>query len=252
MKKTLLLLSLLIPPCLHAQTTEGTVNFTETVKMKIQLPDGPEGDEMRKMIPPTQSFTQVLYFSGNASLYREPEGKEGGDDREFKHEKDGMDVNIVMKHPENRIYRDLEKGDVVESQEFFGRFFLIKGDQAKLNWKLTGEQKKVLDFVCQKAVLQDTSKKVEVWFAPQIPVSSGPGSYSGLPGLILAVDMNHGDRIVTADKITLGPLPKDALTKPNKGKAVTREEFNKIKDEKMKEMGAEGGPGGTMRVIIRN
>jgi GLPGLI family protein len=252
MKNMLLLLAFLIPFCAKAQSTEGTVNYTETVKMKIQLPDGPEGDEMRKMIPPTQSFGQLLYFNAKASLYREPEGKEGNDDREFKHEKDGMDMQIVMKHPENRIYRDLENGSTVESQEFFGRFFLIKGDAQKQNWKITAEQKKIGDYVCQKAVLQDTARTVEAWFTPQIPVSVGPGSYAGLPGLILLVDVNHGERLVTADKITLAPLPKDALVKPSKGKAVTREEYKKIVDEKMKEMGAESGPGGGMRVIIRN
>jgi hypothetical protein len=33
---------------------------------------------------------------------------------------------------------------------------------------------------------------------------------------------------------------------------VSREEFTKIRDEKMKEMGATPGSGGTMKVIIRN
>jgi hypothetical protein len=64
--------------------------------------------------------------------------------------------------------------------------------------------------------------------------------------------MAGGDRTVVADKVELKAVDVKLIEKPSKGKTVTREEFNKIRDDKMKEMGAEPGGGGTMKVIIRN
>ena len=84
-------------------------------------------------------------------------------------------------------------------------------------------------------------------------MSIGPGEFADLPGLILEISMANGDRTVVADKVELKTPDKKAIEKPTKGKSVTRAEFNKIRDEKMKEMGATpGGGGGTMKVIIRN
>ena len=38
------------------------------------------------------------------------------------------------------------------------------------------------------------SIKVDVWFTPEVPVSSGPAGYGGLPGLIVFVDVNEGKK----------------------------------------------------------
>jgi GLPGLI family protein len=121
-----------------------------------------------------------------------------------------------------------------------------------MKWKVSAEQKQIAGFQCQKAVLQDTSRQVEAWFTTQIPVSVGPGEFADLPGLILELSMAGGDRTVVAEKVDLKPVEAKMIEKPTKGKSVTREEFNKIRDEKLKEMGAEPGGGGTMKVIIRN
>src|SRR5262245_17129260 len=145
----LLFLAFLTPLFLNAQSTEGTVTYSETVKMQIQLPEGPEGDEMRKMIPPSQTFSQLLYFNEQAGLYREPEVKDDSEDVDVNHEGDGMQMHIKMERPKNRVYRDLDKMETTESREFFGRDFLIQGPSKTLNWKLSGEQKKVLDYTCQ-------------------------------------------------------------------------------------------------------
>ena len=67
--------------------------------------------------------------------------------------------------------------------------------------------------------------------------------------MILAVDVNDGSRLITATSVDLNPPDKSAFKKPKEGKKVTREQFKKIVDEKMKEMGAEGGTG--QHVVIK-
>lgn len=244
MKYLLLLPVILMPWLLAAQSTEGEVTYTETVQLKIDLPEGDEA--MRKMIPSAQSAATILLFNENQSLYRDKEAGEGTVD--VSHEENGMDMQIKIMRPENKYFRDLENGRTVESREFMGRFFLIDEAAQRKSWKLTGEQKTILGYPCRKALLQDTSRKVEAWFTAQIPVSVGPGEFADLPGLIL--EITNGDRSAVASKIDLKSLPKDAIEQPTKGKSVTQAEFKKMMDEKLKEMGAEGG--GAVRMIIRN
>ncbi len=87
---------------------------------------------------------------------------------------------------------------------------------------------------------------VTAWYTPQIPVGNGPGEYAGLPGLIL--ELNFYRTTILCSKIVLNPKERTAIKAPNKGKEVTREEYNKIVKEKTEEMRenfrGRGGRGG--------
>src|SRR5699024_10246393 len=53
-------------------------------------------------------------------------------------------------------------------------------------WSITDDTETILDYKVIKAYLDDKDMgKVYAWFAPDIPISSGPYRYTGLPGLIL-------------------------------------------------------------------
>jgi GLPGLI family protein len=256
MKKVPILLFLFLPCLSYAQTTEGVATYTETIKIKMEVPEGMDEAQFRKMMPSEQKSAKVLTFNSKECLYTDAsEQAPGGRDASFTADNGEGDVqmNIKMMRPENHQYRDIEQGKRIESTEFFGRFFLIQEEPKRMKWKISAEQKQIAGYLCQKAVLQDSTRQVVGWFTSQIPVSIGPDEFANLPGLILEISMANGDRTVQADKVELKTLDKKAIEKPTKGKSVTREEFNKIRDEKMKEMGAEpGGGGGTMKVIIRN
>lgn len=254
MKHIIILFAALLPLAIFAQKTEGEITYTETVKLQLDFGDGPEAEEMKKMVPPTQSFPKTLYFNANASLYQDKAGTEGEGDTEVSGNSAGGDFQIKIQRPDNKLYRDIVAGTTLESREFFGRNFLITDKAKAPAWKITGEQKKLLGFVCQKATVQlDSATNIVAWFTPQIPVPTGPGVNAGLPGLILEMSLNGDQRTIVATQVEFKELPKDALVKPSKGKEMTAEEFKKIEAEKMKEMGMEsGGAPGTMRMIIRN
>ncbi|MFN0213422.1 MAG: GLPGLI family protein [Saprospiraceae bacterium] len=255
MKKLGILICLFLPYLGFTQTSEGIVTYTETIKMKIEVPEGMDEAEFRKMVPSEQKASKTLVFNAQECLYSDaPEQSKEGTDINFNTntEEGDMQMNFKIQRPENFQYRDIANGKRIESTEFFDRYFLIIEEPARMKWKVSAEQKQLAGYLCQKAVLQDTSRQVEAWFTPQIPVSIGPGEFADLPGMILELSMNNGDRTVVADKVELKSLDKEAIKKPTKGKKVTREEYTKIRDEKMKEMGATPGGGGTMKVIIRN
>ncbi len=240
---------LFLPFLAFGQNNEGQVIYNETVKMNIQLPDDTP-EEMKKMIPPSQTHAQILLFNAAECLYRDVTEGEEDDINLHNDDGNGGQIQIKMIRPQSNLYRDLKNDKVVESREFMGRDFLIKDDVENFKWKLAGEQKKILQYNCQKAILQDTTRKVFAWFTAEIPVDAGPAAFSNLPGLILELDIDNGARIYLASKVELPPPGKKSIEIPNKGKACTRAEYKKTVDEKMKEMNAEGGPGG-MKVIIR-
>lgn len=229
---------------LHAQTS-GVINYTETIKLHIEMPG--QDPEMMKKIPQTHSVQRSLIFKGSESVYK---NQVGNQDLDINNQaENGGEVRMVMKSPESTMYSDTKTNAMINSQEFFGKTFLITGEIKKRQWKITGEQKSILDYPCMKAVLQDTTNTI-AWFTTKLPANLGPNGMSGLPGTILMVDIENGERVVTATKITPRDVTANELTKPDKGKKVTVEEFDKIKADKMKESGATMGKGGTMRVIV--
>lgn len=227
-----------------ASGTAGTVVYEQVVKLEIKL-EG-ESAQFASMMPKERKSQKVLYFNPSASLY---ENKPVDDDLTMKAESGGA-VMIKMMEPDNKVFTNLADNRQVEKREFMTREFLIETALNPSDWKLTGNQKMVMNYPCQEAVKETKDGKTSAWFTPVIPVSAGPGSNNGLPGLVLAVDVNDGKQTLTATSIDLNPVADNVIVKPDKGKKVTKEEFDKIVEEKMKEMGAEAGPGGG-RVMIR-
>jgi GLPGLI family protein len=223
--------------------TSGTVKYEQVVKLEIKL----EGDaaQFADMLPKERKSNKVLYFNPKASLY---ENGEKAEDPNMAMSSGHGNVMIRMEEPENKIFTDLEKKSQLEQREFMTRVFLIEGEVSQ-QWKLTGNQKMILDYPCQEAVMEKDSSKIVAWFTPVIPVSAGPSNLGGLPGLILSVEKNGGKDIINATSVDFASVPDDKIEKPDKGKKVTREEFDKIVEEKMKEMGAEGGSGGQHMMI---
>lgn len=83
---------------------------------------------------------------------------------------------------------------------------------------------------------------ITAWYTPDIPVSTGPSNYWGLPGLILEV--SDGKTTILCSKIVLNPKEKTEIKKPNKGSRVTQAQYEETVAKKMEEMRQMGGPGG--------
>lgn len=244
MKNVFILFAFLLSLNLNAQQTEGTIYYTQSIKLDIELPEGQE--HLRDLIPSSSDQNKVLYFTSDKSMYKDGEGANGVTEINQESEGNEMQVKIVNGSADNRLLKDLAENKMVDQRDFLGKKFLIKGELAELKWKITGEQKKVLDFVCQKAQFTKDSVTTIAWFTPQIPLANGPDVYGQLPGMILEMSMEEGKRTITATKVEFGEINQEVLAVPSKGKKVSREEFKQIQEEKMKEMGSSNG-----RTVIR-
>lgn len=63
----------------------------------------------------------------------------------------------------------------------------------QMTWQfLNIPPKTVCGYQCMAAGTTFRGRQYTVWFAPEIPISAGPWKFSGLPGLILAVEESSG------------------------------------------------------------
>ena len=93
-------------------------------------------------------------------------------------------------------------------------------------------ENKAKDFMSEIEVPKEI--EVTAWYTMQIPINQGPGEFWGLPGLILEV--NAGRTTLLCSKIVMNPAEKTKIEKPEKGKEVTKQEYNDIIKKKMEEM----------------
>ena len=244
-----MLFALLLSP-LTSAAQEGKVIYDETVKIEINLP--PEMADMKDKIPNSQTAQKMLVFNETESMTRAAD--EEAEPVNIAHESEGIAFKMSVIGEENETYVNFDDEQSIEKRDFMGRTFLITGDLEPIAWKLTSERSEFLGYMCMKATAVRDSTTLEAWFTPEIPIPAGPELYGGLPGLILVLNIDDGKRSFAAKEVQLEELPDDAIQKPAKGKKVSREEFDKIVEDKMKEMGVQrsGRGGGQFQVTIRN
>lgn len=157
-------------------------------------------------------------------------------------------------------YKNIQNSKLVQSQEFYGKRFLVKDDLYKIKWELGTETKKIGNYLCYKAKafvpkkeldwydfswsdLRNKEKTgmakedlvvVEAWYTTQIPVAQGPGEYWGLPGLILEV--SRGNTTLLCSEIIINPEDKITIELLSKGKETTKKEYTATIQKKMVEM----------------
>jgi len=244
--KYILILILLLGVITGNAQTSGMITFEEKVDLHKRLP--PEREDMKDMIPHYNTSKFEFIFSESESIYR-PKKEEELSDSEMM--EGGRRMRFGGRG--NRIvYKNLELDTVIDSREFMQKQFLIVGAPIQRKWKIGMNQKEILGYNCLEASYQeDSTNTVVAWFTPMLPVSNGPADYQHLPGMILQIDINDGERTITANEITLEEIDPAALEAPKKGKEVTPEEFREIQQEKLKEMGGQSGPGGGHMIFIR-
>src|SRR5690606_5643176 len=106
-------------------------------------------------------------------------------------------------------------------------------------WKIETDTLSVLGHACKKAVMQGRNNQTIVaWFTEDIPVPAGPEMFGGLPGMILHVNINNGEMIITALSIS-NKTDVKRIQPPRKGEQVSQQAY----EQKMKELMNNAAPG---------
>jgi len=231
----LALAALFAPGALTAQ--QGIITYTYSHEYDFDMPD-----DWRDWVPGSDTGAMLLLFGSSASLMppvaEENQSRPKMSDRWLRRM-----MGRKRRSPSRRdqevvrdVWVDFDNGRVVETRQFMGRAFLISGPAPQYAWRMTSEQAEHLGRLVIKATAQDGDALVDAWFTPEIPVSGGPASYGGLPGMILVLSLDGGRTQYFATQIALGEGAASAIQAPEDGEGVSREEYEEIVAEKLSEL----------------
>ena len=129
-----------------------------------------------------------------------------------------------------------------------GKEYLIEDSLKLPTWKFGTEVKKIMGYTCKQAMHYNEERKQQIvaWYAPQLRPFLGPERFNTLPGAVLEVNLNDGERIVTAKNLESRALKKNELKAPTRGTKTTQADFRKMVEEHTARMRANGAD-----IIIR-
>ena len=253
---------LLLNMALHAQDFQGKAYYMSKTSVDMDAYGRPNMSEeqrkrMEERLKRMFEKTFVLDFNRTEAVYKAEEKLEAPG-------QGGSRFGGIMSGAVDGVkYKNLQSKIVLTELELFGKLFLVEEELPKLDWEMTGETKQIGRYTCFKATADKTWQdfdmsafrrsgnddenetnhnenntslpvSVTAWYTMQIPVNQGPGSYWGLPGLILEVTTDK--TVILCSKLVLNPETKENIKRPSKGKVVSREEYAQIAAEKFKEM----------------
>ncbi|MDQ8053139.1 MAG: GLPGLI family protein [Pedobacter sp.] len=236
-------LALLIAPAGFAQnarfTTQGVIEYEKKVNMYALLADqlkknpddsfGPKiVEDYKKNNPQFKLLKSTLTFGRDQTLFA-PVAEQVMQNSWY---------NMPLAQQNNLIYTQTAAGTSVTQKKIFEETYLVKDSTRKINWKITSEIRNIAGYDCRRAnALIMDSVYVVAFYTEEIPVSGGPESFSGLPGMILGVALPYEHVTWFATSVIDQPVGDDKLKAPIKGKITDQKKLMGTLKEALKEWG---------------
>lgn len=269
MKKLALFLAVCCSFSGYSQMKEGRVVYERTFQLPTAFLRG--NPELAAQLPKSRTDQYELLFGNNQSLWQYlPDANSEGDPNTFT-ANGGVAVIRIAGGSNDIAYCNLNKGIRVEQREIADKNYVVSDSIRKMDWKLSGESKTILNYKAFKATAQRISNRMQMtmengemkreqvpdtlsivaWFTTDIPVALGPAIYQGqLPGLILELEENDGRTVFKAVEVS-PKVNASKIREPKDGKKMTVAEFDKERDKVMEEM-RRNMPNGQMRIRTMN
>lgn len=216
----------------------GVIEFEKRVNMyaKIKSRVGDNSfmeqvfEQYQKANPQFKSFKYSLAFNGDKTRYW-PQVEANTSSGGFF----GNDPSINIG---STIATDLLNGQSVSQKSIYEETYLITDSTRRIQWRITNETRDIAGYPCRRAnaIVLD-SVYVVAFYTDQIPVSGGPESFTGLPGMILGVALPHENTTYFATKVDDRPVLAKELEAPKKGKAVNYPELRAQLESSLKNWG---------------
>jgi Protein of unknown function (Porph_ging). len=244
LKFTLLLLVVTAVTFAQANFSGKAVYMSKTTMDMSRFGDRMSEQQKKQMMARMKNFlekTYTLTFTKTTSSFKE----------DAKLDAPGSNgPSWARSNGQGSIYKNTTDKKMVEDVEQFSKRFLITEDMAPLEWQMTTETKKIGQYTAYKAILVKEDKSVDwgslfgrrgrnakkdstttktadkkdakkmltvtAWYSPQIPVSTGPDKYYGLPGLIL--ELNTGRTTMLCTEVSISTKETITIDEPKKGK----------------------------------
>lgn len=192
--------------------TDGVANMSEIINT---TPDNKKQ---------TWVTTKELLFNEKHSLYQDAKNQPVREmSLKNKERVSGKlfdcELNYYVNFIENKALKQVEYST--------GNKFLVENQVEKHTWKFTGKQENILGYLCLEAVIEDCTQTT-VWFAPDLALPLGPGSFTGFPGAVLKASLFNGTIVFEAVALETGTIENGIIECPNEGKKISSEENNNL------------------------
>ena len=239
---------------------QGKATYMSKTTLDMSRYDKMSEQQKKQMMARFKSFlekTYTLSFNKTTSSFRENVQLEGPG---------ASGPSWSRSNGQGSIYKNISDKNMIEDIEMFSKRFLVSEKMEPLQWEMGMETKKIGNYTCYKATLVKEDTKVDwgaifsrrrnnkkkdstktsenmpekkmltvtAWYTTQIPVSTGPDVYWGLPGLIL--ELNAGRTTMLCTEVSINSDGVLEIEEPKKGKKVTRVAYTKIVKEKTAEL----------------
>ncbi len=219
----------------HAQNKQiitcGTIKYERKISMKKKLTESQDEDNSSswmetyiKSAPVAVIDQFVMQFNPDASLFY-------FDKKISKDDFKSWGTNDVAS--KNTVYKDLKQNQMTSFKEFYDSDFILEDSLKKFDWKLTKEFREIAGFECRRATtIINDSLYVIAFYTDDIHCSTGPESFSGLPGTILGLVIPRLYTTWFATEVKTQCDDKFSQKKPVKGKKSNEADLIlKIKDK---------------------
>lgn len=158
----------------------------------------------------------------------------------------GMIAAQIRASDNQETYINMDEKFYLKPVDVMGTRYMIKDVMQDHKWNITREKTEIAGYETRYATgemtMNDSIIPIKAWFAPKIPVKSGPSSLWGLPGLILKAEFESNGALMTLTAKEIKVLDQPlAIKPPTGGKEVTLDEFTnemkKIQEEYQEAMG---------------
>lgn len=229
MRISLILLFLFVGQLsLRAQTfpTKARVEYEVKTNLRKQIGEGTWAEMMKENLPNFKTAYYQYQFDNNKSLFKLQRFDETQKIPEwFKAD----DENCSW-------YQDHESGTIKYQKSIAGAAFVIQDSLPKLSWQITQENMMIAGFSCRKAVTKlFDSVYVFAFYSEEIPISGGPCTVNGLPGLVLGMTIPRLHTSWIATRVDLTPFDAAAIKAPQGKKVYSQLEYQKYLQERTKE-----------------
>jgi GLPGLI family protein len=177
-----------------------------------------------------------LIFGRNESVFIHSRGKEGFTNQDIlSNEESETGDNIQDGWYQDEIgsiyYKNFIKNELIIREIVWQQPYLTtEPSLPKITWQISGEQKMIGKFLCQKAETKFRGRNYSAWFTTEIPVSDGPWKFYGLPGLILEVSDDKNEVQFELESIQMPCDSAIIIEPPQNGKKISFENYKRADD----------------------
>jgi GLPGLI family protein len=214
---------------------EGKIEYERKINLHRQADFADEDGmdwykEFLKKSPVFHNSTFVLNFNKSETIYR------------LSGELQTVEMSWLLgPAKENIVYNNFDMHSRKSVKSVFEKKYVIADSLGETKWRISDEKRTIAGIECRKAVsIICDSVYVVAFYADEIPVSGGPESFGGLPGMILGLAIPRLHTTWFATRVMLSEPSKSDFAISTRGQQTDSKKMRKTLEASLSDWGKYG------------